>query len=138
VQRLGYLEQAVLEALTPKSGRTVIRSTSEIARHIFGARASNSELASLRRALASLRRKKRIHGGREPGRGENTWRRAKDTHSRQRYEDGLDLTRLAKLLNMLSSDHQGERDTTVRAIERDRKRLGGDWVQILRGMRAWP
>jgi hypothetical protein len=123
-RRLGHLEQEILLVLTPRSGRSPILYTSEIARRIFGAGASNSQLTSLRRALGSLRCKKLIHEGpRQRGpRWENTWQ----------GEAGLDLKRLGKLLNMLRGELQGERDAAVLAIERERKRLGGDWLQILR------
>lgn len=121
-RRLGHLEQEILLVLTPKSGRPPILSSSAIARDIFGARPSNSDLTSLRRALGTLRRKKLIHEGpRLPWRGK-TWQRPAE----------LDPKRLAKLLGMLGSAHQGEIVAAARAIEAERKRLGLSWTQILK------
>ena len=131
-RHLGHLEQSILAALKLRSGLSPILSTSEIARHIFGAGASRSQIISLRRALSSLVRKKLIEPKPSGPRGENTWQRRAIHQRKVHYENRPDLTRLAKLLGMCGSQHQGERDAAALAIERERKRLGGNWLQILR------
>jgi len=42
-----------------------------------------------------------------------------------------DRERLAKLLGMLGSEHQGERDAAARQIEMMRQKLGGNWQDVL-------
>jgi hypothetical protein len=48
-----------------------------------------------------------------------------------RLRRGLDLTRLAKLLGMVSSAHEGEIMNAVKLVEDERKRLGLSWEVIL-------
>ena len=155
---LGYRERLILDSLAPdyRHGVAPNYSASQLASIIADSRGrpNVSDLVSVRRALYSLERKGLvIRREAPPGRSKWLWtlasaakrearrqRRAREktegARRRKKFLERADAAtatnaRLAKLLGMLGSDHDGEVLSAARQVEAERRKLGKVWTEIL-------
>lgn len=152
----GPVQRAVLEAVTASGWRAM--PVPDIASAVFPKGATASNLASMRRALANLRQdgwivkvgrdwitkevqgkkdrqKERHQKNRERShREQESWSRY--FHSKRKAEPKADTDLLVKFLGMLGSDQDGERLNAARLVERERKRLGLSWAELIPGKRG--
>lgn len=158
----GRIEKLIAESLAAEC----LLDAGELARHIFGVSVpSKAQLVSVRRALRSLQRKGIVDRGTEPsGRRSAMWmlredktQFARNARRRNRYHQrrqgqreeaervfremferkpAPDLAKMAKILAMLGSSHEGEVLNAARKAEDLRRRLGVTWDALLGGMAA--
>ena len=86
-------------------------------------------------AKDEVRRERRRERGRARRAGQKRRARQESEDARmtsQRLQDKTrNTTRLERLLGMLGSAHEGERSNAARLVEKERRRLGKTWKEIL-------
>ena len=150
--RVGVVEQAILSALS-RLRPDVVLTGAELAKWIYGNVPTDAQKASIRRAVLRLRDKgmvvkagigwsltqsHRRYQGKERSRQRERQKAEEAARELAFGDDDFETkprtqavkTRLAHLLGMLGSDHDGEVISAARQIEKERRRLGKTWHEL--------